>query len=231
MAILDGRLQQDEIIDPDLVQAVIHEEPKMADMEKFSCMRCDGAMNYAPNGQALVCEFCGFEQAIGQDGKPVTKTKFGEGKFEQDFTTALATARGHLKPVNMRAFQCGSCAVEFVLPPETLSITCPYCDSVYVTETAESHEIMPPHALLPFSNNEDDVRQQLRAWFKKHRIERPRVSPIIGVYLPVWTFDIGGELKWNGLVKKGDNWVPASGTKLQFLMMNWCLPAKSCRRN
>jgi hypothetical protein len=27
--------------------------------------------------------------------------------------------------------------------------------------------------------------------------------------MPVWTFDIGGEMGWNGLVRQGDNWVPA----------------------
>lgn len=29
-------------------------------------------------------------------------------------------------------------------------MTCPYCDSVYVTETAVAQQIMPPHAVIPF---------------------------------------------------------------------------------
>jgi len=85
-----------------------------------------------------------------------------------------------------------------------------------VTETAESQEIMPPHALLPFAVDEDGARIALRGWFKEQRIERPRVSPIVGIYLPIWTFDIGGEMKWSGFVKKGDDWAPVNGNRLVF---------------
>jgi len=122
----------------------------------------------------------------------------------------------HLQPVATRILQCQSCAVEFTLAPETLSITCPYCDSVYVTETAETHDIMPPHALIPFATSEGHIRRVLGKWFKKHNIERPRVSPIIGVYLPLWTFDIGGEAKWRGKEKKGEQWVSITGSRYLF---------------
>jgi len=173
-------------------------------------------MNYTPDGESLICEFCGFTQTLNEASDPHPDAQFGQGAFEQDFTAALATAKGHLQPVNTRTFQCANCAVDFVLTPETLSVTCPYCHGVYVTETAESHEIMPPHALLPFAFDEDKARITLRSWFKQHRIERPRVSPIVGIYLPIWTFDVGGELKWSGFVKKGDDWVPANGNRLIF---------------
>jgi hypothetical protein len=103
-----------------------------------------------------------------------------------------------------------------VLAPETISLTCPYCDAVYVTDTAESHELVPPHALIPFSVSLDEARMALRLWFKQHRIERPRVAALTGIYLPVWTFDIGGEIKWNGLVKRGEDWVPKSGNDLPY---------------
>jgi hypothetical protein len=106
--------------------------------------------------------------------------------------------------------------VEFILPPESLSLTCPYCGAVYVTETAESHEIMPPHALIPFAISAYEAKKALRSWFIKHQIEHPRVAPFVGIYLPVWTFDVGGEVRWNGLVERGDDWVPINGNHLAF---------------
>ena len=111
---------------------------------------------------------------------------------------------------------CQGCGIELVLPPESISITCPYCDSVYVAEAAETREILPPQALIPFSVNEDAARQALIAWFKQHKIYRPRITPIVGIYLPVWTFDIGGEIKWNGRVRRNDNWVSVSGSRYFF---------------
>jgi hypothetical protein len=55
-------------------------------------------------------------------------------------------------------------------------------------------------------------------------VERPRVSPIVGVYVPVWTFDVGGELRWHGRVRRGDDWVRVSGAK-QLLLDDVLVPA------
>lgn len=216
LAVLDGRLNPDDIINPDQLEQEVSDGPVTAVAEQFTCPRCAGHMNYTPDGRTLVCEFCNYRQEVGADGQPQAESRFGQGAFEQEFTAAMATARGHVQPIQMRAFHCHSCAVEFVLAPQTISLTCPYCDAVYVTETAESHEIIPPHALIPFAVSLNDAQLALRRWFKQHNIERPRLSPIIGIYLPVWTFDLGGEIKWSGLVKKGDDWVPISGSHLAY---------------
>ena len=223
LAIIDGRLQEADIINPDKLEQEIPDEPIDANAKQFQCPRCAARMNYAPDGKTLRCEFCGYEEDPTAEKLPDDEDRFGEGKYEQEFITALATAKGHLQPVAMRVLQCQSCAVEYTLAPETLSLTCPYCDSVYVTETAETHEIMPPHALIPFATTEDDAKLALRDWFKQHKIERPRVTPIVGVYLPVWTFDIGGEAKWNGMVRntsmmnsKQNEWVPKSGGRYMY---------------
>lgn len=210
LAVLDGRLNPADIIDPDQYLQEISDSPLTAEAEQFTCPRCDGRMNYAADGRVLRCEFCTFQQEVDESGQLQPKVTFGQGEFEQEFTLALATAKGHIQPANVRTFQCHNCAVDFVLAPQTISVTCPYCDGVYVTETAESDEIIPPHALIPFSIEYNQAEMALRRWFKKHKIERPPVSPIVGIYLPVWTFDVGGEVKWSGLVEEGDSWVPDS---------------------
>ena len=87
---------------------------------------------------------------------------------------------------------------------------------MYVTETAASHEIMPPHALIPFRISQEQAEKAIRGWLKEGEVERPSLSPVVGIYLPLWTFDVGGEIRWGGQVKKGDNWVPISGNHLAF---------------
>lgn len=127
----------DEIVDPDQLEREVRDEPVEADVEQFTCPRCAGHMNYAADGRALICEFCMYRQDVGADGRPQAEGRFGQGAFEQEFTLAMATTQGHLQPMQVRSFFCHRCAVEFILAPETISLTCPYCDAVYVTETAE----------------------------------------------------------------------------------------------
>ncbi|HIP72887.1 MAG TPA: hypothetical protein EYH05_16025, partial [Anaerolineae bacterium] len=201
LALLDGRLQADEIIDPNKVKAdtAVSAEPRAIAPEQFQCPRCAARMNYTPDGRSLACNFCGYSQSLDEAGSPV-QTDYGIGGAEQDFIAALATARGHTQPVASRAFQCDGCGVGFVLGPETLSVTCPYCDSVYVTKAAETRQIHPPQALIPFNLDENDARRAVYAWLKQHKVERARFSPFVGIYLPLWTFDIGGSLNWRGYV-------------------------------
>ncbi|MCB9418646.1 MAG: hypothetical protein H6667_02490 [Ardenticatenaceae bacterium] len=217
MALLDGRINPQEIVDPNTirVETAVPDEPQAAHAEHFQCPRCAARMNYTPDGTALVCEYCSYRQELNAPENQVT-LEYGFGGIEQDFIAALATAKGHLQPVAMRTLSCQGCGIELLLPPEAISATCPYCDSVYVAEAAETREILPPQALIPFTVNQDAARKALVAWFKQHKIERPRITPIVGIYLPVWTFDVGGEIKWNGRVRRNDNWVPVSGTKYFF---------------
>ncbi len=216
LALLDGRLQAKDIIDPNKISQTVSEEPEQTSAEQFVCPQCAGNLQYLADGSTLRCGFCGYEQVVGDDVPRPKNGRFGEGSFEQEFTTALAQAKGHLAPVQMRTFQCNGCAVEFVLAPEAISMTCPYCDSVYVTETAASHEIMPPHALIPFRVSLEQAEKAIRGWLREGEVERPSLSPIVGIYLPLWTFDVGGEIRWGGQVKKGDDWVPISGNHLAF---------------
>jgi DNA-directed RNA polymerase subunit M/transcription elongation factor TFIIS len=216
LALLDGRLQASKIIDPNQLNQTVPQTAEEISAEQFACPRCAAKLRFLADGQALRCGFCGYEQSVDGETAVSKTSQFGEGAFEQEFTTALAQAKGHLAPVNMRTFQCNGCAVEFVLAPEAISMTCPYCDSVYVTETAASHEIMPPHALIPFQISLEQAEKAIRGWLKEHKVERPSLSPVVGIYLPLWTFDVGGEIRWGGQVKKGDNWVHISGNHLAF---------------
>lgn len=226
MALLDGRLRPGDIINPDQLAAPDADaDPQAIRPQHFQCPRCASRMNYTADRQALVCEFCEYRQELGEATPAEAINDFGSGGAEQDFVAALHTARGHLRPVAMRAFNCQGCGVEFVLGPETLSLTCPYCDSVYVTEAAETRQIQPPQALIPFSVSEDGVRAALRNWFKERRVERPRLKPFVGLYAPVWTFDLVGDIAWNGQIRQRNNqWLPVSGNH-QLLIDDLLIPA------
>ena len=205
MAILDGRLKQDEIIDPNEVAPADEIATEAAGGEQMRCPRCAARMQYSPEMGALRCNFCHFSQPVGAAHQGDIED------HEQEFVTALATAKGHRRPVAMRVMQCRSCAVDFMLAPETLSLTCPYCDSVYVVDSAATREIIPPQAIIPFATTQGDALWALQEWFEANNIVGPRTSPVAGAYVPVWTFDISGPIKWSCLVRQGEHWEPRTG--------------------
>jgi hypothetical protein len=220
LALLEGRLKEEDIIDPEKLTGARDgragsPETGPAAAEQMICPRCAGRMNYRPELQLLQCDFCHYR--LSPDGlKTAASGKPGVLDDEQDFIVALATLKGHSQPVRMRTMQCKSCAVEFMLAPETLSLTCPYCDSVYVVEAAETKEIVPPQGVIPFTVSLEEAEKALRTWLREHKVERPRLSPIIGAYVPVWTFDIGGQVKWSCMVHNGEEWVRRSGEYAVF---------------
>ena len=189
LAILDGKLNPADTIDPDRLPAPTAGDPQRTTADRFTCPQCGARMIYSPDGSNLYCEHCTLRQGIG---RPVAKNAVPE----QDFIVALATAKGHLRPITMHIFQCKGCGVEFTLEAQTLSLTCPYCDSVYVIKTTTSRELIPPHGLIPFTISQEQAQKALRVWFKGLGLERVRVTPLQGIYVPVWNFSISGSINY-----------------------------------
>lgn len=196
LAILDGKLKEDEIIDADhLPQAP--EGLRAADADRFMCPKCGGRMAFAPDGQSLVCDYCTSKHATGFAGQPAV---------EKDFVTAMATMRGHGKPLNEQVFHCEGCGSEFILPPEQISANCIYCDSPHVVNWEDTKDLLAPDGVLPHQFDQTKASKFLVEWVEKNRIkpekkmERPR-----GLYLPLWTFDIGGEIDYTGEVYENDD--------------------------
>ena len=196
LAILDGKLKEDEIINPDqLPQAP--EGLRAADADRFMCPKCGGRMAFAPDGQSLVCDYCTRHQAMGFSPKPAE---------EKDFITAMATARGHGKPLNEQVFHCEGCGSEFLLPPAQISAKCIYCDSPHVVNWENTGDLLAPDGVLPHKFNQEQATKFLINWVEENKIQpEKKVDLPRGLYLPLWTFDIGGEIDYTGEVYENED--------------------------
>jgi DNA-directed RNA polymerase subunit RPC12/RpoP len=212
LAILNGALKRDEIINPDrLTQPSLPAEPQRAQARRFVCRQCGGKMQFDPAGTTLECAYCGHRQSLADLNEPLHSID------EQDFIVAMATAKGHLKSVAMRSIKCEGCGALFMLSPETLSRDCPYCASAYVIDQVEMRELIEPEGVVPFAITQAHALQIELDWFSKQGIRlRAEPSPPSGVYLPAWTFDVAGELTWRCLVYKESQWVPLTGNRAVF---------------
>jgi len=205
LAILDGRLKPEEIVDPDRL-TVPAAAQSAAEARRFTCPKCGGRMVYAPDGQALICEQCARREA-----------RQGARAARQDFTIAMATARGHRVPVASRSFDCQGCGTPFVLGPAVMSVTCPYCGSAHVVDETNTRELVPPDGLIPFRLGAAQAAGALHDWLEREKLE-VRVEPPQGMYLPVWAFDLAGQVPWSGLRYDSHRrgWVAVSG--VQFVL-------------
>jgi hypothetical protein len=188
LAIVDGKLRPDEIVDPDRLpvrQAEASGEPK-----RFVCAKCGGRMVYAPDGQSLVCEYCARHQTLAFEPTRAV---------EQDFIVAMATLRGHSKPLLEQVLHCQGCGAEFILPPGRLSFSCAYCDSPHVVNIERSNQLIAPDGIIPHAFDRQRASKLLTDWLdaRKSGSDAP-VGPPRGLYLPVWSFVLGGEINYTG---------------------------------
>jgi hypothetical protein len=187
LAILDGKIKADEIVNPDRLPAA-PEGLRSADADRFMCPKCGGRMSFAPDGSTLVCDYCTRQHALGLGAK---------SEDEKDFIVAMATMKGHGRPLQEQAFHCNGCGAEFILPPKQISADCLYCDSPHVVKLENSKDLLAPDAIIPHAFDQKRAVQLLIEWVEgngikpEKQVELPR-----GLYLPMWTFDIGGEIDY-----------------------------------
>lgn len=188
LALLDGRLKPDEIVDP---EAQLPTAPGTVTVkaDHFTCPKCGGRMTYAPDGCSLVCEYC-------QRTEPLKAEPPGK---EEDFFVAMADGLGQRKPVSMVTFQCQGCGARFFLAPQEISAICAYCGSAQVVATQDRRELLEPDAILPMAFDQKRATRHLVDWVEGHKIQpQGKVLEPRGLYLPVWIFDIIGNVPWRG---------------------------------
>ncbi len=227
LAILDGKLRTDELVDPenlppppDYLQA--------ADSQRFLCPQCGGRMVYAPDGRSLICEYCSGRQSLGDSVSPLP---------EQDFIIAMATARGHTRPLQEQVVRCRSCGAQYIHPGGEISFNCVYCASTQVVVMEKSNDLLAPDGLIPHAFDQKRAVKllvdwvQARQWKPEGRVDWPR-----GLYVPVWMFNIGGaidytaealEAGWTGL--ETDQPAPRT-VRDEFPVLLSDLPLPACRK-
>ena len=195
LAVLDGKLKADEIVDPDKLPSA-PEGLHAANADRFMCPKCGGRMSFSADGLSLTCEYCSRHQHFA--AQP------GSAK-ERDFLIAMATARGHGKPLNEQVFHCEGCGSEFILPPNQISTTCVYCGSPHVVNWESEERLLAPDGIIPQAFDQQRAIDHLTAWVQGNRIKpEKQVAAPRGLYLPLWTFDIGGGIDYTGEVYEND---------------------------
>jgi DNA-directed RNA polymerase subunit RPC12/RpoP len=196
LAIIDGKLKPDEIVDANALP-LAPERLRQADAQRFMCPKCGGRMSFSPDGESLVCDYCSRNQTLEANQN---------GANEKDFIVAMATARGHDKPLAEQAVHCQGCGAEFILPPDQLSAVCVYCGSPHVVNLEKSKDLIAPDGIIPHAFDQKQAAQILINWVEQNKIKpEKKVDLPRGLYLPLWTFDLGGSIDYVGEIVEEDD--------------------------
>jgi predicted RNA-binding Zn-ribbon protein involved in translation (DUF1610 family) len=199
LMILDGKLKPEEIVDANNLPAQNSGQVQVAHADRFACPNCGARMVFAPDGHSLYCEHCSRNETLADQFD-------SDEPVERDFLLAMATAQGHRKPVAIHSFQCKGCGATFLLAPEIISATCSYCGSPHVISIDETRELLEPDGVIPFAFEQKNAGRYLVGWAKKKKVKPDgKVELPHGIYLPVWSFDLGGEIPYTAqiLVNEG----------------------------
>jgi uncharacterized CHY-type Zn-finger protein len=206
LAILDGKLKPDEIVDPDHLTQPAPNTQEANDPKRFICPKCGGRMTFTPDGSSLTCEFCQSRQSLS------VSSQESQNIPERDFFLAMATSRAHFSPVVQRTLSCQGCGARFLLTADQITLNCPYCNSSYVVENKETFEMILPAGLIPFEIDEEHAKQSLRNWLQKNLSDKPvHVIPGTALYVPIWSFDLTGQITWRCQVYKNKMWIDEHG--------------------
>ena len=215
LALLKGELKAEDMVDPDHLAPAAPAAGAAKDPQRFVCPKCGGRMTFTPDGKTLACEYCATRPQSAPAAGPAAPGK--EAAAAENFLVAMATRKGHLHPSQRRTFVCQGCGANFLLPPQQLSLTCPYCASAYVTGSADARELIDPTRIIPFALDAHAAQRALLDWLQKNAPAAEQIEPPQGIYLPVWSFEMAGIVPWRCLVQKERNrWEPETGQEIVY---------------
>lgn len=150
------------------------------------CPNCDGVMNFDPATGGMLCEFCGYTEAVVAE-QEVKKAE------EQDFSSVEKTGNCNWG-VEKKTIVCKFCGGEAIYDAMQTSGECPFCGSNQVMEAA-TEDTLAPNGVIPFAIDKKSCGERFTSWLKgklfcpneAKRSARP--DAFNGVYLPYWTFD------------------------------------------
>ena len=218
-AIMEGRLNPAQMRANPIEQGtpmVQNTQIAATDTRRFKCPKCGAIASFDPNMGQLRCQFCGTQ--LDEQGQVIESTTPGlstapGGVSEQDWVAAIYTETGHRWVLpQSRVLECQGCGATVTFAPALASATCAFCGSPYSVRLAEGEmsDLREPDGVITFAFDAQAAAHHARDWLavQARRLGVPDDLPDLAaldtprpLYLPLWTFDINGEVRWSGFVK------------------------------
>ena len=203
LAVLDGKLNASEIVNPETLPAPSAGRSRCR--LSASPARNAGAGWYLPR-----MAFRWFANIATRAGACPRRPTAGNRIFSLPWRTDPVSGYRSKCPRSVAR----GCGATFVLAVDQISATCAYCGSVHVVATAEKRKLIEPDSILPMAFDQKQANWKLVHWVEAMKVvPQEQVQAPRGLYLPVWMFDIFGNIPWKGMTYRDKRMVPVSGEK------------------
>ena len=166
---------------------------------EFGCPQCGGQTAYSAADGGLTCTNCGYYE-------PPQQVVVGKGATEFEFTVTTMERAARGWGTERKQLQCQSCGAYTAVPPDTITHSCPFCQSNRVIQHQALQDVLRPRFVIPFKLEEQDCRTIAQTWMgnswmvPKGLRQAIVTRPFSGVYLPFWTFDSTLNARWRAEV-------------------------------
>ncbi|MDM8520117.1 hypothetical protein QUF64_08725 [Anaerolineales bacterium HSG6] len=166
---------------------------------EFKCPQCMAATAYSATDGGLTCTHCGYYE-------PPSQAVVGKGAEAFNFSAKNLKRAAHGWGTSRKELQCQNCGAYTSVPPDSLTHTCPFCNSNNVIQREAPHDLLRPRFLVPFKIEADQCIEPVREWLGSSWMtpgslnEVASVGSFTGIYLPFWTFDSTTKASWRAEV-------------------------------
>src|SRR5690606_11042510 len=166
-------------------------------LDKHACPACGAQAEWNPGKQKLICPFCGTESPY--------KFDVSTGRVEEiDLVTALRELPSQDRgwQTERRSVKCQSCHAVMIFDPSRVGQNCEFCGSPALVSYDEIKAPIRPQGVLPFRVDRNQVRDDIRKWWRSKWLAPGRLSKaalvdtVHSLYIPYWTFDAAVHCPW-----------------------------------
>lgn len=166
-------------------------------LDKHACPACGAQAEWNPGKQKLICPFCGTESPY--------KFDVSTGRVEEiDLVTALRELPSEDRgwQTERRSVKCQSCHAVMIFDPSRVGQNCEFCGSPALVSYDEIKAPIRPQGVLPFRVDRNQVRDDIRKWWRSKWLAPGRLSKaalvdtVHSLYIPYWTFDAAVHCPW-----------------------------------
>ncbi|MBR5272097.1 MAG: hypothetical protein IKU25_01695 [Clostridia bacterium] len=157
-----------------------------AQEEMKPCPNCSARTVYNADMKKLFCEYCHGSWELDITPHEVAKENDyyeAANRENEDWTSKKIT------------IECKSCGAVTEYAANVQATTCPFCNSVQVTENELTKKTIAPSHLIPFMFGEETARGKFSQWLKSKWLapkalkKMAKLDKMKGVYYPYWTYD------------------------------------------
>ena len=172
--------------------------------KQFKCPCCGGSLQFDDKSQNIVCPYCD-SQFTPESLKDYTDELASQPQEDTSWDESMVQAYTNEEKKGIKIYSCDSCGGEIIVDETTSSTCCPYCGNNVLVSKELSGDLKPNY-VIPFKNDREVVKENLKKFFKKKPLlpssfsKENVIEEIKPLYVPFWLFDadVSGTVEFKG---------------------------------